>query len=234
MSDHAALAPLERHGGSVHEEIVARLRALILAGVLKPGDRLATERELAEQLVVSRSAVREALLRLQSAGLVERRHGSGTRVSARVPISAALASWGDDEQTSIAAASEFRTVVEPQIARLAATRIDDAQLDELEAVVAESSTVLDGQRSVQLDIAFHAGVAAATRNPLLASLSELTVSWTLEARLFSHVAADGRRLSHEGHARVLRALRAANPDAAEAAMRVHLDEIADLAQRVRD
>jgi len=234
MSDHAALAPLERHGGSVHEEIVARLRALILAGVLKPGDRLATERELAEQLVVSRSAVREALLRLQSAGLVERRQGSGTRVSARVPISAALASWGDDEQTSIAAASEFRTVVEPQIARLAATRIDDAQLDELEAVVAESSTVLDGQRSVQLDIAFHAGVAAATRNPLLASLSELTVSWTLEARLFSHVAADGRRLSHEGHARVLRALRAANPDAAEAAMRVHLDEIADLAQRVRD
>ncbi|MDQ1112475.1 GntR family transcriptional repressor for pyruvate dehydrogenase complex [Microbacterium testaceum] len=234
MSDHAALAPLERHGGSVHEEIVARLRALILAGVLKPGDRLATERELAEQLVVSRSAVREALLRLQSAGLVERRQGSGTRVSARVPISAALASWGDDEQTSIAAASEFRTVVEPQIARLAATRIDDAQLDELEAVVVESSTVLDGQRSVQLDIAFHAGVAAATRNPLLASLSELTVSWTLEARLFSHVAADGRRLSHEGHARVLRALRAANPDAAEAAMRVHLDEIADLAQRVRD
>lgn len=235
MSDHAALAPLERHGGSVHEEIVARLRALILAGVLKPGDRLATERELAEQLVVSRSAVREALLRLQTAGLVERRQGSGTRVSARVPISAALASWRDDDDSAtIAAASEFRTVVEPQIARLAATRIDHAELEALTAVVAESSTVRDGERSVQLDIAFHAAVAAATRNPLLASLSELTVSWTLEARLFSHVAVDGRRLSHEGHARILRALRAANPDAAEAAMRVHLDEIADLAQRVRD
>jgi GntR family transcriptional repressor for pyruvate dehydrogenase complex len=234
MSDHTALAPLERQGGSVHEEIVARLRALILAGVLKPGDRLATERELAEQLVVSRSAVREALLRLQSAGLVERRQGSGTRVSARVPITAVLASWRDDEQTSVAAASEFRTVVEPQIARLAAARIDDAELEALAAVVAESSTVLDGERSVQLDIAFHAGVAAATRNPLLASLSELTVSWTLEARLFSHVAAGGRRLSHEGHARILRALRAANPDAAEAAMRVHLDEIADLAQHLRD
>lgn len=234
MSDHTALAPLERHGGSVHEEIVSRLRALILAGVLKPGDRLATERELAEQLVVSRSAVREALLRLQAAGLVERRQGSGTRVSARVPISAALASWGDDDQTSIAAASEFRTVVEPQIARLAASRIDAEELEALAAVVAESSTVLDGPRSVQLDIAFHAGVAAATRNPLLSSLSDLTVSWTLEARLFSHVAASGRRLSHEGHARILRALQTSNPDAAEAAMRVHLDEITELAQRIRD
>lgn len=234
MSDHAALAPLERHGGSVREEIVARLRALILAGVLKPGDRLATERELAEQLAVSRSAVREALLRLQAAGLVERRQGSGTRVSARVPISAALDSWREDDSATITAASEFRTVVEPQIARLAATRIDDGELAALAAVVEESSAVLDGQRSVQLDIAFHAAVAAATRNPLLASLSELTVSWTLEARLFSHVAADGRRLSHEGHVRILRALQAGNPDAAEAAMRVHLDEITEVSQRLRD
>lgn len=165
---------------------------------------------------------------------MERHQGSGTRVSARVPISAAVASWREDDSTSMAAASEFRTVVEPQIARLTATRIDEGELDALAAVVEESSTLSDGPRSVQLDIAFHAGVAAATRNPLPASLSELTVSWTLEARLFSDVATDGRRLSHDGHARILRALRTANSDAAEAAMRVHLDEITDVAQRLRD
>ncbi|MCM3615218.1 FCD domain-containing protein [Microbacterium enclense] len=77
-------------------------------------------------------------------------------------------------------------------------------------------------------------MAAVTRNPLLASLNELTVSWTLGARLFSHVAADGRRLSHEGHARILRALKAGNPDAAEAAMRVHLDEITEVSRRLHD
>lgn len=234
MSDHTALAPLERRGGSVHEEIVARLRALILAGVLQPGDRLATERELAEQLVVSRSAVREALLRLQSAGLVERRQGSGTRVSARIPISTVLASLRDDDDDTLTASTEFRTVVEPQIARLAAARIQPAELDALGALLAESDVAQDAERSVKLDIAFHVAVATATRNRLLASLSELTVSWTLEARLFSHVAEHGRRMSHDGHLRVLRALRAGSPDAAEAAMRVHLDEIADLAQRLSE
>jgi len=234
MLDHTALAPLERSGGPLHDEIVSRLRALIVAGVWKPGDRLATERELAGRLAVSRSAVREALLRLESAGLVERRQGSGTRVASRVPVSAMLASLERDAEGVSAASAEFRTVVEPQIARLAATRIDQTELDALAAVLAESAEVHDVERSVRLDVAFHVAIAAATRNPLLASLSELTVSWTVEARLFSHLAEEGRRLSHDGHARLLRALRAGDPDAAEAAMRVHLDEIADLVQRLRD
>ncbi|WZH35154.1 MAG: FadR/GntR family transcriptional regulator [Microbacterium enclense] len=233
MTDQQALAPLIRGGGSLRDEIVARLRALIVAGALKPGERLATERDLAAQLSVSRSAVREALLRLESAGLIERRQGSGTRVSARIPVAAVLASLDSDHDGTIAASAEFRTVVEPQIARLAASRIDGTEIDALAALLAESDHVTDVEQSVRLDIAFHVAVAAATRNVLLTSLSELTVSWTVEARVSSHLDEEGRRLSHDGHARLLRALRAGDPDAAEAAMRVHLDEIAELIARAR-
>lgn len=234
MTDHVALAPLERGAGSVRDQVLARLRSLMAAGILKPGDRLATERELAAQMGVSRSAVREALTRLESAGLVERRQGSGTRVSARLPLSAVLGSSDALDDEAIAASSELRTVVEPQIARLAAGRIAPDELAALEALLERSAHVNDVEESVGLDVAFHVAVAAATRNPMLTSLSELTVSWTVEGRLYSHLDDEGRRLSHDGHGRILRALRAGNPDAAEAAMRVHLDEIADLVARLRD
>ena len=84
-----------------------------------------------------------------------------------------------------------------------------------------------------MHVRFDVAIAEATRNHLLTSLSELTVSWTVEARVSSHLDEEGRRLSHDGHARLLRALRAGDPDGAEAAMRVHLDEIADLVERAR-
>ncbi|MDQ1124581.1 FadR/GntR family transcriptional regulator [Microbacterium trichothecenolyticum] len=233
MTDQQTLVPLERRGGSLRDEIVGRLRALIVAGVLKPGERLATERELAAQLSVSRSAVREALLRLESAGLIERRQGSGTRVSARIPIEAVLASLESEHKDAVAESAEFRTVVEPQIARLAAARIDGTEIEALAALLEESDHVTDVEQSVRLDIAFHVAIASATHNALLTSLSELTVSWTVEARVSSHLDEEGRRLSHDGHTRLLRALRRGDPDAAEAAMRVHLDEIADLIARAR-
>lgn len=232
MTVFQGLAPLERSGGSLRDTIVARLRALIVAGVLKPGERLPTERDLAAQLSVSRSAIREALLALESAGLIERRQGSGTRVSTRLPLSTVLDSFEADDARTIAASAEFRTVVEPQVARLAAARIDAVELEALADLLAQSGQARDIEQSVRLDIAFHAAIAAATRNPLLTSLSSLTVSWTVEARISSHLNEEGRRISHNGHSRLLRALNGRNGDAAEAAMRVHLDEIADLVARL--
>lgn len=236
VSDRVPLGPLERGRGSVREEILHHLERLIVTGVLRPGDKLATERALATELGVSRSALREALLRLEAAGLVERRQGSGTRVSPRAPLTAVLASYlrGEGDSAQIAASAEFRTVVEPQIARLAASRIVDDQIADIATLLEESAHSLDADRSVNLDVRFHVAIAAASRNPLLTSLSELTVSWTVEARVYSHLQEEGRRLSHEGHTRILKALRARNADAAEAAMRVHLDEISELIERVHD
>lgn len=235
MTENSLFGPLQRGGRTVRGDIVQHLERLIVTGALRPGDKLATERELATELGVSRSALREALLRLEAAGLIERRHGSGTRVSGQVPLTSLLASYlsGEDD-TQIAASAEFRTVVEPQIARLAAARINESELVTVEDLLEQSARSLDADTSVGLDVNFHVAVAKATRNPLLASLSELTVSWTVEARIYSHLQEEGRRLSHDGHVRIFKALQAGNADAAEAAMRVHLDEIEELIDSVRN
>lgn len=218
--------------GSVSDDVLQHLQRLIVTGVLAPGERLASERALAAEFDVSRSALREALSRLEAAGLVQRRQGSGTRVSETVPLSSALAASLAGPTANREDAAEFRTVVEPQIARLAAARIDETELAALQEILDEEAAIGDPDRSVSLDVAFHAGLARAARNPLLASLSDLTVSWTVGARVYSHLDEAGRRLSHAGHARILRALGAHSPDGAEAAMRVHLDEIAEVIERM--
>ena len=70
-------------------------------------------------------------------------------------------------------------------------------------------------------------------NVLGSTLGELTASWTVEARVFSHLQGEGRRLSHQGHARIHAALAAHDPEAADYAMRIHLAEIRDVIERVR-
>lgn len=232
MVDSPHRGALVRRGESVSESVLLHLQRLIVTGAIPPGTRLAPERSLAADLEVSRSALREALSRLEATGLIERRHGSGTRVSSTFPLTSALARHATHEPASLTASAELRTVVEPQIARLAASRIRSDELDRLERILASTEATWDPDSSVSHDVAFHAGVAAATRNPLLASLSELTASWTVEARIYSHVHDEGRRVSRAGHARILRALAGHDPDAAEAAMRVHLDEIAELVETV--
>ena len=86
---------------------------------------------------------------------------------------------------------------------------------------------------MRLDVAFHGAVARAARNPLLTSLGELTASWTVEARIYSHLEGEGRRISHDGHSRILAALEARDSDAAEVAMADHLQEIRAVIDRVR-
>lgn len=233
MVDGFQLGPLTRAGGSVADDILHHFERLIVTGALAPGERLAPERTIATDLGVSRSALREALSRLEATGLLERRQGRGTQVSETVPLTSVFTSYLEKDAAEFTASAELRTVVEPQVARLAAVRIDDSQLQALADLLAQSSESMDADRSVGLDVAFHVGIARATRNHLLASLSELTVAWTVEARVYSHLEAHGRELSHNGHTRILRALTAHNADAAEAAMRVHLDEIAEIIDHVR-
>ncbi|WOF23701.1 FadR/GntR family transcriptional regulator [Microbacterium betulae] len=226
--------PFSRTGGSVADDVARHLERLILGGVYPPGARLPAERQLASEMAVSRTAVRDALARLEEARMIVRRQGSGTRVAEELSLTAALASAlavHDDEADHSA---ELRSVTEPGVARLAAERITAAQLARLDDIVRSSEEEPDADRSVQLDIAFHVGVAEATGNPLLLTLSELTVSWTVEERVHSHLEGEGRRLSREGHERILAAL--ARGDAARAGeeMELHLREIGEVIRRVRD
>lgn len=228
------LGPLPRTHSLIADDIVHHLERLIVTGDLASGTPLPPERALSIELGVSRNALREALTRLETLGLLERRQGSGSRVSRTVPLTATLAGRLRGVTADFDHSAEFRSVIEPQIARLAATRVDGRQLADLSDLVDRSASETDADESANLDIAFHTAIAAATGNPLLTTLGELTASWTVEARVFSHLDGVGRRISHVGHVRILAALTEGDADAADREMQTHLSEIHDVIERVRN
>ncbi len=135
------LKPVARR--SLTDEVYEQLRDQIVAGDRPPGTPLPAERVLCEALGVNRSSVREALRRLQQAGLISVRHGGTSEVqdyrrSAGLDLLADLivGPAGDLDLAVIRSIFEVRSVLAPDIARLAAQRADDAAVAALEAVVA--------------------------------------------------------------------------------------------------
>lgn len=230
---HPVLGPLPRSSPHVADDIARHLERLIVSGALPPGRALPPERALALDLGVSRNALREGLTRLAGLGLLDRRQGSGNRVSRTIPLTATLADGLRAAPAEFEHSAEFRSVIEPRIARLAAERIDPTGLTALGELLTDADRETDSDRSAALDIAFHTALAQATGNPLLATLGQLIASWTVEARVFSHLEDEGRTLSHTGHGRILAALRAGDAEAADYAMRIHLAEIRDVIEKVR-
>lgn len=219
---------LARTRGALADDIVRHVERRIASGGLSAGAKLPPERELAAELGVSRSALREALMRLQVAGLVERRQGSGTRIAESARVAETIGRQLGAAGANATHAAELRDLVEPQVAGLAAVRISADELAALREILEGSAGETDPDRSLQLDLDFHLAVARAARNPLLESLCDFTATQTLSARVHSHLDEAGRRLSHAGHARVLAALEEADAVAARVAMAGHLREVHEL------
>lgn len=197
----------------------------ILSGKLRPGDLLPPEREMCAGMGVSRSVVREALGRLASLGLVRSVHGSGTRVEA--PSGKLVATGyqillrrGEVRLSDVAA---VRLPLETAIAAEAARRRGDdhlARLEEAQAALANPRGALEAH--VKADLAFHTVLAEATGNPLFAMVLTPIQELLIESRRRT-LGRHGAALAHGHHARILDAVRAADPAAAEAAMRAHLE-----------
>ena len=126
-----SVGSLARSSASIVDDIVRHLERLIVTGALAAGEKIPSERSLSVELGVSRPVLREALSRLEAAGLVTRRHGSGTRVTGGLPLADSLAQRLERGSDEFEHSAEFREVVEPEIARLAAARISDEQLGAL-------------------------------------------------------------------------------------------------------
>lgn len=224
-------APMIRRSRSVSGEVGAYLERLI-AAELAPGDRLPTERILAERLDVSRTSVREAMRELEQRRLIARSPGRGTTVLAPSDAARELGGLeiGGAEQADVA---ELRLVVEPQIAALAAARATDTDLVLLERTLADSHAGLTPAESLALDMRFHLELAAAARNPLLVSLCDLTNTWVADVRARSHRTRAGRRSSVEWHRRLYDAVAAGDSDAASQAMVDHLGAVSALVAQAR-
>ena len=209
------------------EHVVAFVRALIDRGALKPGDRLPAERELATEIGVSRPTVRAGLRALAAMGVVQSRHGSGTYIPDGPPMLgsqplsflAALHGFTRDEMY------EARRILEVGATGLAAERATPEQVATIaEEVAGLFSTMDDPQAFLVHDINFHRAVAAASGNPIVASLVEMVSELYYERRRETAARATDRNLrdAAELHQRIYKAIRARDAEAGRWAMNEHL------------
>jgi GntR family transcriptional regulator, uxu operon transcriptional repressor len=214
----------------LYRQIAEQIAGLIESGEFTRGSRLPAERELATLLGVSRTSVREAVISLEIAGLVEVRVGSGIFVAGP----AAGDTRGDDGPGPFELL-DARKLVEGEIAALAATRAKPGDLAALQEAVAQMTAHVDDFIiREEADHAFHLGIAKATGNGSL----ELVVEglWSQRAELWGrmqrhfHTQALARQTIGD-HAAILAAIAARDSGAARAAMHRHLDRVVRFFER---
>jgi GntR family transcriptional repressor for pyruvate dehydrogenase complex len=208
------------------EAAIEQMRRLISDGDLVPGQRLPPEAELAESLGTSRSTVREAVRALVTARVLDVRRGDGTFVTSLRPelLLAGIGAAADLLQRDFTLELvQVRRILEPAATAMAATRISDAVLDQLDACLHLMSTAPTHEALVQFDEEFHQLVATASGNATLASMLNGVSSRTTRGRAWRGVIEAGaieRTMSE--HAGILAALRARDPGLAEAAALLHV------------
>ncbi len=225
MSDLIDL-PIEPIQQSTMTELVAkRLVRLLSEGRLKAGDKIPTERDLAKQLNVGRTTLREALKLLTLSGLLEARRGDGTYV--RTEFKSLLSqelSWPLLLNTSdLDMISDVRLPLEVQAARLAAERATDEDVQKL-AVFRQLLTIhgRDYEKETALDLEFHDAIAEASHNVLLCHLMRSLHSILRQYILLSNEMTESLDAIVADHQPIYDAIVSRNPEAAESAVKRHL------------
>jgi GntR family transcriptional repressor for pyruvate dehydrogenase complex len=213
----------------LYEQIVQQVEESILQGHLKPGDQLPAERDLAQSFGVSRTAVREAVKTLREKGLVEAYSGRGTFVtngtSHAIRQSLDLMIRVSQQEGSVHLA-ELRQVLEPEIAALAALRIEEQLLTTMrEAVTAMDRSLHDPEAYIEADLDFHLALAEAVGNPLILSLLDSIVGLLREQRSRIFTVDGGPERGQFHHKQILQAIERRDSDAARDAMRAHLEQV---------
>jgi GntR family transcriptional regulator, transcriptional repressor for pyruvate dehydrogenase complex len=223
----------------LRQQIEEQLLDGIVSGRLTDGDKLPPEAQLAEMFSVSRSTVREALSSLAQAGLIEKTSGATGGSFVRRPDSRRLGAHvaqlmdilvrtGSATRADVTA---VRAMLEIPACRLAATNRTEDDVTKLKAIVETVRT-----RSTEapdlgtLDIEFHGTIASASGNPLLSALVQALHTTTNPAATFELTKDSGRRAFRQ-HEQMLEAIANRDPDAAEEAIRDHLDYLDTLAPK---
>jgi len=222
------ISTIDRHDTSDSAaSVVAHVRNLIDRGALGPGARLPPERDLALQVGVSRPTVRAGLRTLAALGVIRSRRGSGTYIPDGPPT------LGSDALSFLAALHkvtgddvyEARRILEVGAAGLAAERATPDHLATLaDEVAGLFASLTERQVFLVHDINFHRGVAAASGNPIVASLVEMVAALYYERRRTTAERAVDRDLrdAAEAHRQIYQAIRARDVDRARKTMNDHL------------
>ena len=192
-----------------YEEIGRRLQRLVEEDGLKPGDRLPPERRLAALFGVSRNSVREAIKSLEQKGLLRSRPGAGTFIAAasQEDLATQLGEAFARERHRLEDIFELRLLLEPQIARLAASRVSPQALERLDALMEAYETALhDGRPVFGIDQQLHDAIAAATGNQAIVRLMEQMHDVLSESRDEALQSPARNRRALDDHRAILEAL----------------------------
>ena len=218
----------------LYEQIVQQIEGSVLNGSLKPGDQLPAERDLAQRLGVSRTAVREAVKALREKGLVEAYSGRGTFITDGTTHAARqsfdlMVKIGQQEGSGHLA--ELRLILEPGIAAIAAVRVEEEHLAAMrEAVAVMDLAQKDPEAYIEADLDFHLALAEAAANPLILSLIDSIVGLLREQRMKIFNVDGGPERGQIHHKRILEAMERRDPEMARVAMAAHLEQVRDDSQ----
>jgi DNA-binding FadR family transcriptional regulator len=211
-----------------NRQALERVRELIANGQMKASGRLPAERTLADNLGVSRRALRHALDVLEAEGRITRQQGRGTFVT-DMRLATENLVHELSKLTNPVDTLEARLAIEPPQARLAALRATRGDIDKLFEAAEASRLAKDPVSYEKADAAFHRRVSAAARNPLLIAIFDAVLETSLEGS-WRH----GRETAHcinnqanyaADHRRIAVAIAERNPGRAEEAMRAHLSTV---------
>lgn len=211
---------------TIREQVSERLAHMIQSGLLRPGDELPSERELANTLEVSRETVRGAIQALAAVGMVESSQGSRTRVIGRSPFPLGGVKHLPPEE--VQHVHEARETVEIPVVRLAVQRMTDADRDRLVRLVEAQREMLDDPVRFQIsDAEFHDLIYRAGGNPRLSSFLSEMYSFGLEVRRQALQDAGAVERSLRDHEAIVEAFLNKDADEAGNAVRRHLGRIRD-------
>lgn len=227
----------------LYEQVAQQIQGMIVNGELQPGDQLPPEREMAEQLGVSRTVVREAIKTLQQIGLVRVLTGSGTYVSRIEPetVSESIGLLIQQSIVSFDYLTEIRRMLETETAALAAERASPEHIEALEEALGwmEHAAELDDddpdriEQFIGSDLAFHNVLVEAAQNPLLPILLEPVTGHLLEFRRLTFGVPGGVQNSLSYHRMILEKVKARDSVASREAMREHLANAEKALEKVK-
>jgi GntR family transcriptional regulator, transcriptional repressor for pyruvate dehydrogenase complex len=221
---------LER-GRYRYNEVAEGLKERIRRGELKVGERIPAERVLARSLGVSRNCVRQAIQALAEKKVLESRRGAGTYVrgvnESELIETFTLPLRGEKELYR--EILEFRLLMEPQIASLAAGNISREELDSLKVIVCDQERrIMAGKEDGELDSRFHLKLATATHNRVIIRMMDTVNGILNESRTENLWSTRRRESSVVGHLRIIDALENRDSQMAFRAMKEHLRSVGDI------
>jgi GntR family transcriptional repressor for pyruvate dehydrogenase complex len=214
----------------VYEEVAKQIERLILKK-LKPGDKLPSERELAEMLQVSRSSIRDAIRGLELIGLVEPRQGAGTivRELSSEAVVNPFANALKQRREMVSELLDFRKMLEPPLAARAATHASPEEIVEMEEILLrQEKRQSQGDAAIAEDAEFHYSVALASGNSVVLKVIDTIMELLRDTRERSLQVEGRSQKSLAGHRRILAAIKRHDGEAAKAAMRRHIEDVEEI------